>query len=345
MLMHIVRKGVVWLAVAILPLLLFGLATSFTLVRTAGTPEPIKKILKEIGIYTSALDTVLEATDNPNTSGEGGIRSDNPVVREAAKKAFTPELIQSSTENFIDSIYVWLEGKTPTPQFRIDLTQAKATFVGEIAAGAEARARTLPACPRGQAAFEDPFAATCLPRGVPPAIAADKIRQELTGSESKFLKDPVLTADTFKSKDGTPAFSNSKLPENYQRIKKMPIILTIVTLLTLVVVVFLSENRRKGFKRAGVILVIAGVSLLLFAWFSNKVVNDQIVPQIKLESAALQEQFQKLVKNISATASKNFMTAGGVYTAIGALAVTGSIFIKRGSSAKNVTATKNKLSK
>lgn len=341
--MMFLRKSLVWLAVSALPLLLFGLATNLALVRSAGSPEPIKKILKESKIYDSALDAVLEATDNPNVDGQaGGIRSDNPIVVAAAKKAFPPQLVQSSAENFINGLYGWLEGSTQTPQFRIDLTAAKATFVNEVAAGAEARAAGLPACPRGQTNFEDAFSATCLPRGVSPAAAGDKIRQELAGGEEKFLKDPVITADTLKSKDGKPAFSStSALPENYQRIKKVPIILAGLALISLLVVIFLSESRQKGLKRAGITLLVVGIVLLVFAWAANSVVNKAAIPKINIENSALQARVKALVKDVSATVSKNFMLSGGTYALLGAAGIGGAWYIGKNSRPQTVKTVSN----
>lgn len=330
MLMHLLRRSAAWLAVSILPLLLFTLAASYSLQRSFGTPEPIKDILRDSGIYTSAVDTFLEATDNPNEEGGGGISVDNPVVQNAFKKSFPPELIQNSTEDFIDSIYAWAEGKTPTPQFTIDLSQAKNTFVSEVAAGAEARAASLPACPRGQTSFEDPFAATCLPRGVPPSAAGDKIRQELAGGEEKFLKDPVITANSLKSKDNKPAFSeDSALPENYQRIKKIPAILAILTVVVLAAVILLSDSRVQGLKRVGITLLIVGLFLLVSAWAVNSLVSKQASSIINFENVNLRNKVQAIVKDISETASKNFMLAGGVYAGLGAVGTGGAIYLGR----------------
>lgn len=331
MLMLFLRKATVWLAVLVLPLLLFALATNLALLRSAGSPDPIKDILRDSGIYDSAIDAVLEATDNPNDNGQpGGIRADNPVVREAAKKAFTPQLVQSSTENFIDGYYKWLEGKTSTPQFRIDLTSAKTTFVNEIAVGAQAKAASLPACPKGLTSFEDPFAATCLPRGVSPTVAGDKIRQELADGEEKFLKNPVITADTLKSKDNKPAFSDSSpLPENYQRLKKIPALLSVLALVAISTVIFLSESRQKGLMKVGVTLLVVGTTLLFFAWLASRVVNEVAIPKIKFDNATVQGKVRTLVSDVSETVGRNFMIAGGTYAALGAAATSGAIYLGR----------------
>lgn len=321
--MHFLRRSLVWLAILLLPLILVALASSFALVRSFGSPEPIKASLQETGIYGSAVDTFLSATDNPNEESQDTLSVDNPVVREAFKRAFPPQLVQDSSEKFIDSVFAWLEGETVLPDFRIDLRQAKATFVERVAAGAEARAAKLPVCSDGQTTFQDPFRATCLPPGVPASAAGDEIRRELAGGEEQFLKDPILTAGSIKSEDGEPAFSNSSLPETYQTLKDVPLILALAALVLLLAVVFLSDSRRQGLKRAGVVLLVVGVIIIIFSWLTTRVVNNQLAPNlIKLEnSAALEEKLQALVKNVSERTGKNSMLAGAVYAGLGALAI------------------------
>jgi hypothetical protein len=330
MLMDFLRRSAVWLLLAVLPLLLIGLAVTLAVSRSTGDPQQVKDILKGSGLYASAVDGVLEATNNPNENGQGGITADNQVVKNAVKDSFTPELIQNSAENFIDGIYSWLEGKSSVPNFRIDLSQAKAKFVNEVAAGAQARAAGLPACPRGQNQFDDPFTSTCLPRGMSPAVAADKIRQELAGGQEKFLKDPVITADTVKNKEGRPVFSSdSKLPENYQKLKKMPLLFGLLVLITLAGIVFLSQSRRSGLKKAGVILLVVGLSVLVMTWLSNKFTNSVVVEKIKVDNSVLQEKMRRLATDVSGTFSKNFLLAGSAYATLGALAIAGSILINK----------------
>lgn len=341
--MHVLRKIAVWLAVAFLPLLLIMFATNYAILHSVGSAIEVKKVIKDSKLYDSAIDILLKETDNPNQTGQGGIRSDNPVVKDALQKAFPPKLIQSSTENYIDGVYSWLDGKTETPQFRIDLTEAKNTFVNEVAAGAQARAASLPACPRGQIEFSDPFAATCLPQGVSPAVAADKIRQDLAGGQENFLKNPVITADTFKNKNNQPVFSESSpLSENYQRLKKTQVILPVLAILALATIIFLSDSHRKGLKRAGITLLVVGITMLGCVWLSSWTINSQVIPKISIENSVLQSKVRTLVKDTSKTIGNNYYLFGGVYTGIGTLALCGALFINRGNKVPVATNTQAK---
>ena len=340
MLMHFIRRMAVWGAILILPFLLAGLALSLGFSRSIGDPQPLKDTLKESGVYGSAVDTLLEVTDNPNKQGEG-IAVDNPIVREALKKAFPPQLLQSSTENFIDGTHAWLEGETTTPQFRIDLTEAKETLVSEIAAGAQVRAASLPPCPRGQTQFDDPLNATCLPRGASPALAAERIRAELTGPDAKILQNPVITPDTIKNNQGQSAFSSdSGAPENYQRLKKTPLVFGILAALALLAIIFLSDNRAKGLKRAGITLLIVGALTVLGAWGSGRIFTEALLPNMKLQSPALESNVRTILADLSTHVSRNFMTIGGVYAALGAAAIASSVYLGRRTGLASVSATK-----
>lgn len=329
--MPILKRILLALLLPLLPLLLFLLALNFAVLGVAGDPEPVKKILKESGIYTSAVDTFLDSTNNPNEDSSGEISPDNPVVQAAFKKAFPPQLIEDSTENFIDSTYRWLKGETALPEFRIDLTQAKATFIDEVAAGAQARAASLPACPRGQTDFGDPFSAACLPRGVSPALAADKVRAELANNKD-FLSDPVLTASTFKSGENPEqsAFAGSSLPDVYQNLNNGKILLIVLALLVITGIVFLSPSLSQGIRRVGIILLIVGIGILIAVFITNKAATDAL-PNIlaKSENPALTDKLQSLVRDIAQNSNKIFSIFGWVYAGLGAVAVGGSLYIKR----------------
>lgn len=329
MLMFILKRILRALLLSLLPLILFLLALDFAVLRVAGNPEPVKETLKESGLYTSAIDTFLVSTDNPNKDTSGDISTDNPVVQAAFKKAFPPELIESSTENFIDSIYKWMRGDTAIPDFRIDLTQAKTTFVEEVAAGAETRAANLPACPRGQIEFNDPFSATCLPRGASPSLAAEKIRSELGNNES-FLSNPVLTASSIKSSESPEksVFTDSNLPSVYQGLQNGRLVLLILALLAVTGVVLLSNSLRAGIRHAGIVLLVVGVGILIASFISNKAVTEALPDLLaRSENAALADKLQSLMANIVRDTNRTFSAFGWAYTITGTGAILGSLFV------------------
>ncbi len=318
---------------ALLPLFLFALAVDVGILQTAGQPEKIKKILSSSGIYDSVVASALDQAKNSAGDKGDGIALTNPAVKTAAEKAITPAFLQQSTETLIDSTFNWLDGKTPTPDFRIDLSSVKSTFAVEAGKAAQAQAASLPVCTSGGASSSfDPFEATCLPRGVTPSAAATQVQNDIISGQG-FLKDAVITADTVKSGDTNQSVFNDQLknaPKAYQKAKKSPIVLGILSLLAVFGVIFLSSSRRAGVRRAGITLLVVGVSLLVFAWVLNWGVNQKALPKLNLDNKVLQEKVRVLAKDLTQSLDKTYYVIGGTYAALGTLAIAGTMFIHRG---------------
>lgn len=314
-----------------MPFLLFGFAATYSLQRSFSTPGPVKEVLNDSGIYGSLMDSLIKS--GGDQAGQDAIDANNPIIKEAIKKAFPPELVKSATEQVLDGTYAWLEGQTEQPQFRVDLTAAKANFINEAAAGAQARAAGLPPCPRGQLTFDDPLTASCLPRGVTPAMVADLVRRdlqnELDGSQTEFLKNPVISADTIKSKDGQPVFSaDSELPENYQRIKLLPLALALAAGLALAAIIFLSGNLPAGLKRAGIALLGVGILIIVVSLVAINLIGNRLA-DMSLENPVLQDSFVNAVRDVSATVGRNLLVVGLIYSVLGAASVGGAIYAGR----------------
>lgn len=331
--MNILRKMLLVFLGALLPFFLLALAIDTGIIRTAGSSDPIKKVLADSDIYGSIISSTL---DQAKTSGEGGegISLTDPNIKVVAEKTFTPQFLQENTEKVLDSVFLWLDGKTKIPDFKLDLSGLKNTFAAETAKAAEARAATLPVCPAGLSGGADsyePFSATCLPRGTTPASVAAEIQNSLSKGEG-FLENPVITADMIKISGSSQSVFTDQLkdvPSYYQQVKKTPIYLAILSLLITLGIVFLSASRRAGLRRVGIILVIAGTFLLIFAWVLNWGINQKALPQLKLENKVLQEKMKTLASDITANVDRTFWTFGGAYAALGALAIAVPMFIHR----------------
>src|SRR4051812_20267917 len=93
-----------------LKLSLFSLALTASLLIVFGSPTQLKKTLKQSGIYSSFVYSVLESNQNNNqdpNKQEDSLPLDQPEVKSAVKAAFSPEFLQSSTEQIFDGTYVW----------------------------------------------------------------------------------------------------------------------------------------------------------------------------------------------------------------------------------------------
>ena len=332
MLMVFVRKFFLVLATTVLPIFLFTAAVDFGIVRILGNPAPVKETLADSGIYSSAVNSALDQAKQ--VSGVSGqVPLSDPAIRSAAAQAFNPQFIQQSTETVIDSFYQWLDGQTPLPDFRIDLTNVKTQFAANVAEAARQRAATLLVCTTANPSTNfEAFSASCLPKGLTPAAVATNVQNTITNGQG-FLDHPIVTADSIKSNgSNVSVFADQlkNLPSQYQKAKKTPLILAVLTLIMLVGVVFLSSSWKRGLHRAGMTLAIIGVFILVLAWAVNRVVTTKITPQLKLNNAVLQDKVRTLINDVMNQVDKTYMIVGGGYAVLGALAIGGAMLVGRG---------------
>lgn len=311
---------------SVLVMLLFVLAFDVGLIRSVGRPATVKKVLADSGVYDTLVPNALNQVKQINTSA-GNIPLTDSVIKSAAVSTFTPSQIEQYANQIIDSTYAWLDGKTATPQFQIDLSGAKNTFADNVAKAMQDKYASLPVCTSYSAASFDAYSASCLPPGVTAAQAADTLKSQVLGGQG-FLDQPVVNADTIKSSGSNQTvFNNQQIPKNYQRAKKAPLIATVLALLVAAGIVLLSASKRRGLRRVGIALAVVGIFMLLLAWGLNKVFTQNVLPSIKLDSSVVQQQAKTVATDLEQAVDKNYWMFGIIYAVIGASLVGGSEFL------------------
>lgn len=315
----------------LLPIFLFTLATDVSVLRTVGNSNNIKKILSNSGIYNSIVSSTLNQSKQI-TGGGSDVPLSDPAVQAAAEAVVTPQFLRQTTETVINSTYEWLDGATPVPDFQIDLTSLKAAFAAQVAKAVTARASSLPACAAdsGQQPF-NVFGATCLPKGVSPASVAGEVQKSIVNGQG-FLNTPTVTADSIKTGGSNQSVYADQLknaPQVYQKAKKTPAILAILSLVIIVGIVLLSTSRWRGLRRAGITLLGVGIVVLIFAWGLNYSVNQKVLPNLNLNNQVLQEKVKVFLSDLTQNVDKTYWIVGGVYAGVGTLAIAGSIFIHK----------------
>lgn len=330
--MEFVRKTALVIIAPLLVILLFGLAVSTGLLRVVTNPVVVKNILDTSGIYGTVVPGLLDEAKQISSSG-GEVPLVDELVRAAALKTFSPDFVKQNTEAVLDSVYYWLDGNTPLPDFQIDLSAIKTKFAANVGDAVEARLAALPACTSSSAgalSTKDPLKAACLPAGMDPAAEAATVEQNIL-SGTGFIDRPVITADTLKgSGDTQSVFTNQfkDVPEAYQKIKATPIILGILTLLLMAAIVLLSSTKRKGLRRVGVMLLVVGLLMLGFSYGLNKGAKEGL-KQISLANAVLEDKSKVLITQIVQEIDKTYWIFGAVYTVLGVTAISGAVIINR----------------
>ncbi len=299
-----------------------------TIVMVVGTPVHIKSILRTSNIYSSAVDNVLkQAQKSTDQSTNNDLPINDPAIQKAVKSSFSPALIQSSTENIIDGTYHWLDGKTAKPDFRVDLTSAKQSFIQSVADISGQRLAALPVCTRAQlqtlTGDIDPFTAPCRPANLNIVAQKQKIIQDLSTNKD-FLADPVITADTLKNNgDQQSLFDKASAAPKFHRLSNFsPWLLGVLALLFGAAVVFLHDTKQRGLRSVSISLISVGVLVvgtsLLSKWLFNKAISPTGTIGKSLVGNNFQQSAVNALNSLMQLINKQLIWFGISYIVIGA---------------------------
>jgi len=326
--MNFIKKLARGLSSYMFKLLILLVAVVAALVMTFHSPKKIEKSLSESGVYSTFVDSALQeiqkATSKEGSSGDK-VPINDPAIKTAAQQAFTPQLLQQSTENVLDGTFDWLAGKTPTPNFKIDLTAAKQTFANAVGAAAAQRVTGLPECTVVQmqqlTADMDPFALACRPPGFDIAAAQSKVTNDIATSK-EFLGTPVITPQTMpKNGQGKTIFEEAnQAPKIYKWINASPWLLAILAVIAGGITMALYESRRRGLRNLAMSLAGTGIFLLFISYVNNRLFGQFSRPGGGL-SKNLQGSFQqtgiKAASSIVHSILSVIMWFGIIYLVIG----------------------------
>lgn len=260
-------------------LVLLGLVAAISLERILGTPTHLKSALNDSGVYERMIDEGLNRSQPAASDAqEGRLPVEREEVRQAAKAAFSPNVLRQATENIIDGTYVWLDGKADKPTFQVDLTAAKEDLAERIGHYIRSRIASLPPCTFGQIPdSRDPYNINCKVPGIDYESEISRIENELTSS-NEYVGNPIVTADTLTvARDGKQVKLYEQLaylPTAYQRMKLAPLILCMMAVLAAIGIIFLSRSRRQGVKLAAWLLIIAGALLMMGSFLLGSVSDN-----------------------------------------------------------------------
>jgi hypothetical protein len=345
--MPAIKKLVLGLLSSLFVILLFSTAFDIGFVRIATHPATVKRLVSESGVYDSVVPNLLSQAKSISTN-YGTVSTTAPAVEKAAASALSPAFIRQNAEMGIDNIYDWLDGKIAEPNFKIDLTGSKTLFANQVADQAVSHLKTLPPCSVAQSrqiaqtGQYDAFNATCLPRGLSIDMIAAQIKQGITGSQD-FLKDANVSADSVKNSQGQSVFSGqlASAPKQYQRAKKTPVILSILTILAGVGIVFLSRSWQIGLRHVGITLLAVGLLMLAFSWALNRTMSKNIIPKIKVDNAIFQQDIRALAADVTHQIGGNYYFFGGLYAGLGAISVAAAEISRRRAQPNVILGTKS----
>jgi hypothetical protein len=337
--MHGFKKFLRGLILALFAWLLVGLAVTSALVMSFNSPGKIKESLNKSGVYNTFIDGALKEVkkSSEKNSNSEDVPIDDPSVQSALKKAFTPQLLQSTTENLLDGSYEWLSGESKEPTFNINLTEAKSTFAEAVGASALQKISTLPACTPAQlqqlsGGEIDLFNLPCQPPAQIVAQQQSQLVSEIKNSK-EFLENPVLNAKTLPKDDqGKTVFDNLEPARSaYKWANASPWLLAVLALISAAAVVFLHDFKRRGLRSVSLTLGITAILILVFNWVGRWSLSNASKPNGALSRSAegsFQQTVIKGIDSISASVSQIIVWFALGYLLIATIVLAILYFIK-----------------
>lgn len=314
------RRILVGLFTLLLFAALMAAADAAAINANLANPNKLESWLADSGIYNHVVSDVLTKSQNSNSQNNsyGSININEPGVVQAANQAFSPSLIQTSVNTVIDANYAWLQGKTKTPTFSIDLTQAKQNFAKNVGNQVTAHLKSIPVCtPQQLTQLQlpvDSLTVTCRPPTLDPVAEGQRVTQDIASGD--FLNNSVITASTLGNSNGQSSsqvyyVKFAKLPQAYQAAKQAPIAAGVAALIFALAIIFLARSRRGGLKIVAITLMFTGLLMLAIKYVADTVVTkyqDKIFSNVF--NLNLKQSFHVLLKSVEASLVKTYLYFG-----------------------------------
>jgi hypothetical protein len=325
------------LIASVFTLSLFGLAVTAAVNHVFSKPDNLKQALRDGKVYDAVADSIVDQAVK-DADKQTDIPLDNKKVQSAARAAVTPKLIQENGEKIIDGTYSWLEGDTPTPEFRLDTQEIKDQVATNVSKAGEARVKKLPACTYAQLQridinSVDPFALECRPPGLDLTALRKQYQKEIAASDA-FLEESALTAEDVENDQGQNVFEQAeRVPQAFQLGQKLPWIFGILAVLSGIGLVFLNTTKAQGLKSAGLTLLIAS-ALLFVSLFVVSFLLNQAKPDIGAETV-VQDAVLAVLKTLSSALNRVLLIFAITYAVLGSGSLIGSRFLKKAQTSTN----------
>lgn len=326
--MNFLRTTIVGLASFVCVLAISGFIWLTTLTATLLQPGAVKGWLRESGVYSKLLSTLVTTNEQ---AAQGGLNS-TEATKQALHNTFTPDYIQQQAETAIDSTYLWLEGKSDKAAFSIPVDEKRTTFINNFAAAIEPQVAALPVC--SAASQVNANSVTCRPPQLTPQQFAQMIAAE-TVTRSEMLGKP-LTEETIAAQQAgtspTESQTLAQLPTSVQLINTLLLILPLAALLCFGIIALAATDRLIAFARLArrvwfgslFTLIAAGVLLYLSA-------NPQVLPNFSsTQTGGIVELFTPVLQRAVAAVAGQLALLSGISVAIsGAFWILLSVLRKR----------------
>jgi hypothetical protein len=285
-----------------------------------GNPGHIKTAVQDSGIYNTFVGAVLEKSTKTTSDPAASALLADKGIQNVAAQTFTPGVLQQKNEQFIQSIYDWLDGRTPHLAVNIDFSAERQALVTNLAAYGQQRAAQLPPCTLEQLkqvrGDQNVLTIPCLPPGTNVAQISQQFSNDVINS-AEFLKEASFKSDNLLAEQGSRVSPQlEQAPQAFQLFKWSPWILGGIIVLLGAAFIRLAPSRRSAVHGIAWMLIING-ALLIIAILVYLLLFSTAGQGARGVDAALQDAITKAMATLIADLNRIVLGISGAYVIIG----------------------------
>ena len=319
--MHVLKKIGLFISVGFLPLLIFYLVFAYGFNNTIGNIDYVKDSLQESGIYKETAEIIVKQSTKDAPSEK--------IVARSIKKAASTNNIQKIAEPVITGFYKWLEGDTKDLKFDLDIKPIKKTFVSTYKINLKKYIADLPTCTTYENLdYNDISKITCLPPDIDANQVVNQAIDQAVNNNDVF-SDNATSDGRLSSKDTKEAGLSSPvdnpptiIPDLYRFIKASWPYAIVLTLLSVIGVIFLSKSKMYGAKKIGITLIVSSVWLIISGILMKLSVDNFLPATDPNDNQVPTESIINLIKTLFADISNIWLWPGVSLFIIGIILVT-----------------------
>lgn len=263
---------------------------------TALSKNTVTPLLARSSVYETARDQLLvqEIIDTLQDKLPNNRFFDRNLIQSSLASAVSKQAIEAKAAPVVDSVYSWLDSKTPNVSFSVSFADKKEAFYQALQANVSKKIAGLRTCSGSPYPPEDAlFSSLCRPSYVSSKEATDAVMAYARSSD--VIPTDAITADSFTLPTSAHVGMLKQIPA-YLNLAWVAywVAIAVFTLLLLLVVI---TRRWLGVVTAGASLLVAGIVVLL------------TVPVISRFTLPVQDATGQLAASIIAAVLPSFTSA------------------------------------
>ena len=321
--MHILKNIGRWLCAGIIALSVALWITSSTLNATFLSRSTVISWLKNSGVYDNALESIFKI--DPQKEADSSSLINNETFSEAMSATFPSAYLESQTSVVVNAVYDWLEGKTNSISFAIQVQDKAEEFRSNLAAAVVPALEALPECSSSiQNSGTD---VKCLPAGSDPSDYANRIIAMPEGGQ--FLEEPIT--------DKTLGLNVSEGPQQYAP-AAVAVLGALSWAMPVAIVVFgagyvlLTDDKLLGLRRFGRKVVFSALLGLIggvVIWVMAGSLDAAWLVDTKSSGADILSVVQPLARLIATDSGRALTLYAGIIAGVGAALWLAMVFVMR----------------